>query len=759
MSYLKYLPLTLVFLAVVYFAAPFILQHKLPIPTDTIVGLYHPFRDLYATDYPRGIPYKNFLITDPVRQQYPWRMLAIELLKHASLPLWNPYSMSGMPLLANIQSAAFYPLNILFLLLPFSDAWSFLILLQPLLAGLFLFFYLRNLRISPWAAALGAIAFAFSGFSISWLEWNTVVHTGLWLPLILFTADKIISTPGKPAGTLHHSFSKNMLKGNYLWILLFIFSLLASFFAGHLQTFFYVFFVSFIYTLFRWIQFGKNKHTFFIFVFCFFLFVLVSIIQWFPTLQFLQLSARNIDLNWQVEGWFLPWQHLTQFVVPDFFGNPATLNYWGVWNYGEFIGYVGIIPLMFALYALFFRYDKKTLFFGSLLFISLFFSLPTPLAKLPYQLQFPFIATAQPTRLLFIIDFCLAILTAFGLDYFIIKKTKIIFPIVFLGSLIFSCWLFVLLGNKENLVEQIAITKRNLYLPTILFGITSSLLVLSRLISKKYQQFLPIFLIIITIFDLIRFTNKFNTFTTREYLYPQTRVTKFLQKNLGYYRYMTTDPRILPPNFSIVYKLQTVDGYDPLYLRSYGELIAASERNKPDIRPPFGFNRILTPHMYNSKIIDLLGVKYIVSLTDLSSPRLQKILQEGETRVYENSNTAPRAFFVSDVVSVSDKKQTIETMFASGFSPIKQAVIENSIQNAHQWTVGNVRILSYEVNAVTMQTENNGNGFLVFSDTYYPTWHALIDNNEVKIQRTDYNFRGITVPAGKHIVTFYNTLF
>ena len=100
-----------VILIILLFSYPFILHGKLPIPSDTIIGLYHPFRDLYAKNYPNGIPYKNFLITDPVRQQYPWRHLATESEKHLQLPLWNPYSFAGTPLLDNFQTAAFLPVK------------------------------------------------------------------------------------------------------------------------------------------------------------------------------------------------------------------------------------------------------------------------------------------------------------------------------------------------------------------------------------------------------------------------------------------------------------------------------------------------------------------------------------------------------------------------------------------------------------------------------------------------------------------------
>lgn len=52
--------------------------------------------------------------SDAIRQIYPWKELAVSMIKEGQLPLWNPYAFSGTPLLANIQTAVFYPLNILF---------------------------------------------------------------------------------------------------------------------------------------------------------------------------------------------------------------------------------------------------------------------------------------------------------------------------------------------------------------------------------------------------------------------------------------------------------------------------------------------------------------------------------------------------------------------------------------------------------------------------------------------------------------------
>ena len=55
-------------------------------------------------------------------QFWPWRRFAVQELLAGRLPLWNPYAGSGVPLLADHQSAIFYPLNVLYLFLPVERA-------------------------------------------------------------------------------------------------------------------------------------------------------------------------------------------------------------------------------------------------------------------------------------------------------------------------------------------------------------------------------------------------------------------------------------------------------------------------------------------------------------------------------------------------------------------------------------------------------------------------------------------------------------
>ncbi len=745
----KLIPYFAILFLVIVFFWQFFIKGLLPIPSDTIIGLYHPYRDSYAREYPNGIPFKNFLITDPVRQQYPWKDLSIENLRKGELPMWNPYAFSGTPLLANFQSAVFYPLNIIFLALPLNYSWSIFIILQPFLAGIFIYLYLRNLKLDIYSSLLGSIIFSFSGFSTTWLEWGNVLHTALWLPLVLLSIDKIITEKKR----------NNLIA----WSGILIFSSISSFFAGHLQTFFYLSLLSSVYLLIRIWQSDNKKKLSILFLITWLITLVITSVQLIPTLKYILLSSRSLDqILWQKEGWFLPWQNLVQLLVPDFFGNPTTLNYWGIWNYGELTAYAGVISITLTLFALIFRKDKKTYFFGGVFLISLVFALPNFISKLPFVLEIPFISSSQPTRLIFLVDFSLAILSALGLNYLINKEKirQIIIPIGMTALVFGGIFTFVQMGNQFGLSqEKLMVSQRNLIFPVLIFVVSSVLIFSIVKVRKDLKKFALILLLLITIFDLFRFSWKFNTFSKSEYLFPQTKSLDFISKNIGNHRLATNDARILPPNFSSVYKIQTVEGYDPLYLNKYAEFISAINRNEPNIDPPYGFNRIVRIENFSKPLVDLLGVKYLLTLTEISEEGFVKVFEEGQTKVYENKNVLPRAFFVNNVIASKSKQETIDSMFDPNFDPSRTAIVEGEIDFGNVYASGEVEIIKYSDNEIILKTKiDSGDlGFLVLTDSYYPNWHAKIEgyDSEPKVFMTDYNFRGLTVPPGEQIVKIY----
>ncbi len=140
-------PVWFILLATLVFFAP-VFQGKMPFPGDTLIGAYQPWRGLSWQGRTTEYPLKNMTISDVTSSLYPWRYLAIKQMKEGKWPLWNNYEFSGTPLLAVPYTAAFYPLNFFFFLLPFTGAWTILIVLQTLLGGIFFYLFLFNKKLS-----------------------------------------------------------------------------------------------------------------------------------------------------------------------------------------------------------------------------------------------------------------------------------------------------------------------------------------------------------------------------------------------------------------------------------------------------------------------------------------------------------------------------------------------------------------------------------------------------------------------------------
>ncbi|MBI2309847.1 hypothetical protein HYU89_03025 [Candidatus Collierbacteria bacterium] len=627
---------------------------KLPIPADALVGLYHPFRDYYAADFPNGVPFKNYILTDPVLQQYPWKWLAINqlgsILKGVSFKdtplLENPYSFGGYGAssIENIQAGTFYPLNILFFLINnFSAAWTVFIILQSILASLFMYWWLKENSLKNSAAIFGGLVWAFSSFNLVWLEWGNIGHAGLWLPLALLCVDKMQKT-------------KNKKQKTWKWHAILQFVLSSSLFAGHLQVTLYLLMAV---ALYWFIRLGISKRSISLFlVFCF-LFLALTSIQWIPSLKFTLSSNREVEQQDALtrEGFFIRPHQLVQMISPDFFGNPSTLNYRGAWNYAEQVIYIGIIPLLFVLLGVLTKNSQKNdvdsicyslsnlhlhRFCWSLIIIGLLFATDNPISRLPYQLKLPLISDLQPTRLSYLITFGLSSLSAFGLNEFI-KNPRKLFSKVITIVVVFTVLLFALLIISSKLSpEDKLISQRNLIWPVtllILFYILSGLFYLfenkkQKTKNKKLQLFALCSLLFV-ISDLFRFGWKFTPFSPKEYLYPITPAIKFLQNNIRENdRYMTLDRRILPPNANIIYELKSIEGYDPIYSKQYALLIGEMESGEVADKPQ-SFGRIIRPINYKSPITALLGVRYALSLSDLEEERWVKVFQEGKTRIYE----------------------------------------------------------------------------------------------------------------------------
>lgn len=729
--FIKSWPFIFIALIVVYFFLPSIAAGRIPIPGDSLLGLYHPWRDNSFAGYSKEhFPTKNALITDPILQTYPWRYLVIENIKNLNIPQWNPYSFLGQPLMANVQSATFQIFNLLFFFLPFNVAWTLQIIFPLVLSAIFAYLFLRSQGISKIAAVYGGLLIPFSGFFVAWALWGTIITTAIWLPLILFLVDSL--------------FKKISWK-KFIVLVFAFFQVLVS---GHIQTALYILLAV---TILLFLALLKKRSIFATILIVFGLTVglLLAAPQLLPTLELSNLSNRSSDQNFYAgrQDWFIPPQNLIQLIAPDFFGNPTTNNYWGIWNYAEFVSFIGVIPLFFALFALL-KLEKKYLFLPILLFSSLLLGIQNPISKLPYTLNVPFLSSFQPSRIIFLIDFSLAALSAVGLNSFLKNQNKKIMflpvaIILFVASVFYA---FIKLNPQLFNVasESVLIARRNLVVP--LLSVFTLIIVLLASFKLNKKLILSI-IFILTILELFRFWEKFTPFTQASLIYPSTSTTTFLQNQQKPFRILSTDRRLMTPNSQTFNKIESVSGYDPLYLKNYANFVSAWESGVSQEKPQF--NRIVTPQKYNSQFANLANVKFILSFDEITSPDYQKVHEEGITKTYLNKNYLNRAFFIDQVIKKESNQEVLSAIQNSAIE-LNKIAYSSDFEFKGGDSTGVATFSNYSDQKMNLITSSSKDSALVITNTFYPGWNAYIDGKQTVIHNVDSIFQSIIVPAGDH---------
>ena len=167
----------------------------------------------------------------PSTQFVPWWDFAWSSVLSGEVPLWNPWLGMGAPLVANYQSAIFYPPYWIHLLLYALGgiewmAWglTLVVVIHLIWAGLGTAKLLDGIGLSKLGQTIGALTFSMSGYLTARAGFLSMNAATAWIPWILL-------------------FSMNMVKGKgkYFWYTAIV--LAFQFLAGHAQTAWYTVFL------------------------------------------------------------------------------------------------------------------------------------------------------------------------------------------------------------------------------------------------------------------------------------------------------------------------------------------------------------------------------------------------------------------------------------------------------------------------------------------------------------------------------------
>jgi len=743
-----------------------LLKGLYPIPGDLLVSFYFPWYSGGWEGYNPWTTHKELLNADAIRQIYLWKEFAASEFKQLRFPLWNPYTFSGQPLLANFQSSVFYPLDVFYFLMDPKNAWILLIAAQPFLAGIFMFLAVRSFNLSRLSALFSAVAFMFSSYLVTWLENGNIAHGYIWFPVSIWSINLFFEAK----------------KYRYL-IFLTLFQAL-SILAGHPQTAIYLFITTFIYFVYKIFETKTSFKKLYLYIFSIVFSLTLTAAQLLPTIDFYKESPISNSFAKEVfERTILPYKNLLTFFASDFFGHPATNNFWSE-SYGDFTPYFGVVPLIFTIWAIIKLKSNRFIRFA--LVISLIFiisAVKSPITFLIRNLSIPLLDASTPSRFISISIFLFTILAGFGFDDFIknFKNSKYLDKflkfLMVVGIVYFLLWLFAILGSKfldpkETWEINLAVTRRNLILPTIMFLSVVGLALGIRYfyhIRKFGLLFSAICLFGVTILGGLYYTNKFLPVSPKNFIFPQHPILVWLNNNSALNRFYGGGTAHVDYNFPTQYQIYGIEGYDSLRFNRYAQLLASTKSGEV---PQFYLRSDgVVPNEengYRKRIFQLLGVKYLLDKEDtpktdsdwhyerFSGDKVIGIWQLGKFQIYERYHSLPRFFLTTKYYVAKSDQEIIQKIYDPEFN-LERLILEQepsiNIEEVDSQFV-RPKLLKYLPNEVIFETNSGYNSLLYLSDVYAKDWNVYIDGQKSQILRTHYALRSVAVPTGIHQVHF-----
>ena len=710
--------------------------------------------------------------TDTWSQYFYWRHFGYTTLVRGEIPLWNPYIFSGTPYVAGIQSAIFYPLNLLYLVFETPFAINLSVALHCLLASLFTYLFARYIGIGGGGSTLSAIVFAYGApyFIHIYAGHLSILSTMIWLPLV-FLGIELFLTKKRIRYAL---FSGVPLSFQVL--------------AGHPQYLFYSTIAAFLYVIFHLAIRGQwREMPYFFGGFCLFVLtgILLSAVQLLPTLEFTGYSAREaLTYEW-ISAFSLPPENLITLILPDFFGNGLDVPYWGKNYLWEMSLYLGVVPLILVIIGAVLHRTRHVLAFLFLAVIALVLALGryTPLLTFLYHYVPGFNLFRGLSKFIFIFTFGIAMIAGYGLKKLETLAEKrdpvlrnISYGLLALSFLLASLCITVWLGGQDfwgalleiyrgdadrylpppQLTDSFLdasrrVVSRDLLKASILVTLFGLLLFIFVKIRRLPVKLMLISMLAIAAFDLWSFGSRYLVTFDPEASHMDKELKTFLKRDQEPFRVAT--PLLPLINAGLLESIENVGGYDAIVLKNYSEFINFAQGLPMDeLNLAIAVRRL-------SPLLNLLNVRYYILHPSMSieSPAFDIVFQSDKYKVYRSNDALPRSFIVHNAWVIKDRDAILRKMTAPDFDPARYAIVEEPIEGlpAHSSTRDTPPTISgRSLNKVLLEARLKEPGLLVLADTYYPGWKAFVDGKESRIYRANYILRAVYLPAGEHRVEF-----
>ena len=684
---------------------------------------------------------------------YPLLSFSIDSIHNRQLPLWNPFDLSGRPCIGDTVYGVFYPLFwplVFFVkghILSFL-AMEYVAIFHVFLTGLFMFLFGRVLNLSICSSLISAIIFMFSGSSYALFDCFPMAHL-TWFPFILLFLQKSLDS---------RDYKYAVFAGVGLG--------LAGLYFNPQFYLYIVYGIGFysVYDLWQKKRSGGNKQELFLSVRLFLIFVIIGLalaaVQIIPTFE-LALNSPRAKITWSqsVYNSMHP-RRLIGFFIPYFFVEPSR----GIEDPGfeEYHMYIGILPLILSGIGAFLGKHPKRKFFILLFLISLIYCLGkyAPVQPIFFHLLPGFDKVRGPTRAIWVCDFALAILSGIGInsllesqknelkdriDVFCKKLLKAGVIFLSLAVLATLLWIIWLIDADFSKIRDLASTRIFGYTYFFLLFFFSALGLLRLFLKNKIKRslFKALVLLLVTL-DLFVIQTQLHSYkrVASNKRYPSVNRVLFLKQDPDLFRVLTDygdydrrDP-VLKNDWGSFYRLFNAWGYAPIILRNLQDLSV----------------------IHNENLLFLLNIKYIITKEN-SFPGADLVFTEDDLHTFRLKNYLARIYFVKDYKIIEDRDEALRFISGPEFNPRETIVLNEEPVNipgdaAIEKTseLSSVTIEKYANNFIDVSVVSGSNGFLSFSELYYPGWNSYVDGLKEKIYRANYAFRAVYLKKGLHHV-------
>ncbi len=731
----------------------------------------------FVVFWPLTVGAQVWYVLDVHQYFYPYHLVSANLLRSGQLPLWNPYTFGGLPLLGDGQTAMFYPPNWLFFVLPGFLALNWAILLQFSIAGAGMYLCARSFGAGPLAALLAGLAYMFCGMLTGRVVHLSIMSGAALVPWVLLTVEQALRVG---------EWSRR-------WFAAAALAVGMQALAGHPQIPVYTAAAMGLLALLRVLEsvlLGRAAQGWVPLVRLVGIYVLgyaLAAVQLVPWVELGLASPRAAGATFQfVFGTSARFADWLQLLFPFglgaqrtgiFASAPQPINL--AVRAWEQAAYVGMLPLALAIVGagligrrtratpavLRFRIRLVFLVLMALVGVLIAAGDSTPAAELIYRI--PVLGKLRAVeRAKVLLDAALVVLAAVGFESLLRARGRVrALPLVLAGVLVLLAG--AALGAARQgwlalVLPALTLERANFWLPVLLM-LGSALALVLLAFGRRGGAVLAVALVA---FDMGVYAAAYNPTTTPDFYTRTPESLAFLPRDGTPFRKATIllnntafpspdGQEALVVSWGMAYGVEDINGFNSLQPRRYTDLVFGPQEG--DVSYGYLPNQaLLQPE---SPIFPALNVRYVLVPVRAVQPtlgaHLRLVAENAWVRVYENTAVWPWAFFPASARTERDPAQVLATVTAPGFDGRRTALVEGELPPLGPPAASDsVELLERQANRISVRTSTSSARLLLTSEMYFAGWRATIDGATASILRTNYLFRGVVVPAGEHRVVF-----